>query len=35
MDEEARAQMGLLASNDFMNALSAVIEGKDPDYTAS
>jgi enoyl-CoA hydratase/carnithine racemase len=35
MDEEARAQMGLLASSDFMTALSAVIEGKDPDYTAS
>jgi enoyl-CoA hydratase/carnithine racemase len=33
MDEEARAQQGLLASSDFGEALSAFIEKRDPDYT--
>lgn len=35
MDEEARSQMGLLASSDFGEAITAFIEGRDPDYTAS
>lgn len=35
MDEEARAQLGLLASNDFGEAITAFMEGRDPDYTAS
>jgi enoyl-CoA hydratase/carnithine racemase len=34
MDEEARAQKGLLASRDFGEAISAYIEGRDPHYTA-
>jgi len=32
MDEEARAQLGLLSSNDFGESISAFIEGRDPDY---
>lgn len=32
MDEEARAQMGLLASRDFGEAVGAFIEGREPDY---
>ena len=35
MDEEARSQMALLASNDFGEAISAFIEKRDPDYTGS
>jgi hypothetical protein len=35
MDEEARSQMSLLASNDFGEAISAFIEKRDPDYTGS
>lgn len=35
MDEEARAQMGLLASNDFGEAISAFIEGRSPSYKGS
>lgn len=35
MDEEARSQLGLLASNDFGEAITAFIEGRDPNYTAS
>lgn len=34
MDEEARAQVGLLASSDFGEAISAFIEGREPNYTA-
>lgn len=32
MDEEARAQMGLLASSDFMVAISAFVEGREADF---
>lgn len=32
MDEEARAQMGLLTSADFGEAIGAFIEGRDPNY---
>lgn len=32
MDEEAKAQMDLLASEDFGEAIGAFIEGRDPDY---
>lgn len=35
MDEEARSQLGLLASNDFGEAISAFIQGRDPDYKGS
>lgn len=35
MDEEARSQLGLLASNDFGEAITAFTEGRDPNYTAS
>ena len=35
MDEEARSQMSMLASNDFGEAISAFIEKRDPDYTGS
>ena len=35
MDEEARAQLGLLASNDFGEAIGAFIERRDPDYKGS
>lgn len=35
MDEEARSQLGLLASSDFGAALGAFMESRDPNYTAS
>jgi enoyl-CoA hydratase/carnithine racemase len=35
MDEEARAQLELLASNDFSEAITAFIEQRDPDYKGS
>ena len=35
MDEEARSQKGLLASNDFSEAITAFIERRDPDYKGS
>ena len=35
MDEEARSQMALLASNDFGEAITAFIQKRDPDYTAT
>ena len=35
MDEEARSQMTLLASNDFGEAITAFIEKRDPDYTGT
>jgi enoyl-CoA hydratase/carnithine racemase len=34
MDEEARAQADLLASDDFSEALMAFVEGRDPDFRA-
>jgi enoyl-CoA hydratase/carnithine racemase len=34
MDEEARAQADLLASDDFSEALMAFVEGRDPDFGA-
>lgn len=35
MDEEARAQVELLTSNDFGEAISAFIEKREPNFTAS
>ena len=35
MDEEARSQMELLASNDFAEAIAAFMQKRDPDYTAT
>lgn len=35
MDEEARSQMALLASNDFGEAITAFMQKRDPDYTAT
>lgn len=35
MDEEAASQMGLLASNDFGEAITAFLQDRDPDYTGT
>jgi enoyl-CoA hydratase/carnithine racemase len=35
MVEEARAQMGLLASSDFGEAIAAFVERRDPDFSGS
>ncbi len=35
MGEEARSQMALLASNDFGEAITAFMQKRDPDYTAT
>jgi enoyl-CoA hydratase/carnithine racemase len=35
MDEEAVSQKGLLASNDFTEAITAFVEQRDPDYKGS
>jgi enoyl-CoA hydratase/carnithine racemase len=35
MDEEARSQMTLLGSNDFSEAITAFLQQRDPDYTAT
>ena len=35
MDSEARAQLTLLSSNDFGEAIGAFLEGRDPNYTGT